>query len=41
MYHYVFRCAEYRCQEGKQIGLKDVDNTKVYPDCCGGPICEE
>ena len=36
-----FRCSEYRCQPGKQIGVKEVDHSKEYPDCCGGPICKD
>ncbi|XP_043473517.1 uncharacterized protein LOC122505765 [Leptopilina heterotoma] len=36
----IIRCSDIKCPEGKQIGLKNEDNSKMYPDCCGGPICE-
>ncbi|XP_051171256.1 uncharacterized protein LOC127288073 [Leptopilina boulardi] len=32
-------CPEYRCPPGKQIGVNKIDHTKVYPLCCGGPVC--
>ncbi|XP_015434691.1 PREDICTED: uncharacterized protein LOC107190407 [Dufourea novaeangliae] len=32
-------CALYECMEGKKIGYKEQDNSKPYPQCCGGPIC--
>ncbi|XP_029178915.1 uncharacterized protein LOC114946545 [Nylanderia fulva] len=34
-------CALYRCQEGKQIGYRETDLSKPYPECCEGPICKE
>ncbi|XP_015515497.1 uncharacterized protein LOC107221117 [Neodiprion lecontei] len=34
-------CGTYRCADGKQIGYKQKDNSKVYPECCGGPICAD
>ncbi|XP_076232227.1 uncharacterized protein LOC143177854 [Calliopsis andreniformis] len=34
-------CAPYLCQEGKQIGYREMDVTKSYPECCGGPICAD
>nr|XP_034183223.1 uncharacterized protein LOC117605704 isoform X2 [Osmia lignaria] len=34
-------CASYRCQEGKQIGYRQTDLSKPYPECCEGPICAD
>ncbi|XP_003701336.1 uncharacterized protein LOC100876008 [Megachile rotundata] len=32
-------CPVYFCQEGKQIGYRERDISKPYPECCEGPIC--
>ncbi|EFN69911.1 hypothetical protein EAG_07209 [Camponotus floridanus] len=34
-------CPLYQCPEGKQIGYRDVDPSKPFPECCEGPICKE
>ncbi|XP_026673916.1 uncharacterized protein LOC113465011 [Ceratina calcarata] len=34
-------CPVYICEEGQQIGEKQNDLTKPYPECCGGPICKK
>lgn len=31
-------CATYACKD--QIGYKEMDLSKPYPECCGGPICK-
>ncbi|CAL7951508.1 unnamed protein product [Xylocopa violacea] len=35
----VLGCSLYQCAKGKQIGYKEEDLSKPYPQCCGGPIC--
>ncbi|XP_050453954.1 uncharacterized protein LOC126852808 [Cataglyphis hispanica] len=37
----ILGCPLARCPEGKQVGYRDTDFSKPYPDCCGGPICKE
>ncbi|XP_043262667.1 uncharacterized protein LOC122403290 [Colletes gigas] len=32
-------CADYACAEGKEIGYRETDYSKPFPECCGGPIC--
>ncbi|XP_025269281.1 uncharacterized protein LOC112639471 [Camponotus floridanus] len=32
-------CPLFQCAEGKQIGWKELDLSKPYPECCAGPIC--
>ncbi|XP_076754272.1 uncharacterized protein LOC143425413 [Xylocopa sonorina] len=33
-------CATYACPEGTQIGYRENDLSKPYPECCGGPVCK-
>ncbi|KAL2751310.1 uncharacterized protein V1477_000468 [Vespula maculifrons] len=32
-------CPLYMCEE--TIGYEEIDLSKPYPECCGGPICKE
>ncbi|GAB1867607.1 Single domain-containing protein [Camponotus japonicus] len=34
-------CPLYQCPVGKEIGYREVDLSKPYPECCAGPICAE
>ncbi|XP_034946008.1 uncharacterized protein [Chelonus insularis] len=33
-------CSEWRCS-GLEKGYKEQDNTKPFPECCPGPICND
>jgi len=34
-----FRCGVFQCAPGTEIGYHE-DKTKVFPDCCGHPVCK-
>lgn len=37
----IFRCGMKTCGPGKLISFTSVNHNKIYPHCCGGPVCRE